>query len=547
MNKFQRIGVFVALASAAPSVAEAAELPATPDDYQQVLAQLTPGDVMVLAPGNYVRMTIDGLHGTPDAWITIRGPSDGEPAVITSEACCNTVQLYDSSYVAIENLTIDVQGLAVDGINAKSSISHHIRIEGNTLQGFPAGGQQIVGINTKSTAYAWTIRGNTILQPGTGMYLGDSNGSAPFIDGRIERNLVVDPVGYCMQIKHQNEYEAPAGLTPGPHRTVIAHNVFVKDDTQSPDGARPNLLVGGFPDAGPGAEDVYDIYGNFIFYNPNESLIQATGRVSVHDNVLVGTGSGGTALALTSHQGHDVRLANVYNNTIYGVGTGVSLSGGPATSAVVGNLIFADQAIGGTFNVDAGNLTAPTAEAGNYVADPSSTLGAMDFYPLAGATVDAALDLSSFADDEAYDADFNGLPKGDFTFRGAYAGEGDNPGCPLDASIDCEPPGDDDGGDDGGDDGSDDDGGETSGGDDQGDGSAGADETSGSPSTSAAEGGSGDAGDLGDGTGSAGATGDDDAGGCACTASETGMPPGAAWLLLLLVGIRPRVKLTAWR
>jgi MYXO-CTERM domain-containing protein len=69
--------------------------------------------------------------------------------------------------------------------------------------------------------------------------------------------------------------------------------------------------------------------------------------------------------------------------------------------------------------------------AGNFVASPSLTLGSMNFYPLPGQCQGAALDLASVSSELDYDKDFNGTSKGGFTFRGAYAGEGDNPGWQL--------------------------------------------------------------------------------------------------------------------
>ena len=429
------------------ATASAAEVPADPSDYQAKLGALQPGDTLVLAAGEYPRLTIDGLHGTADAWIRITGPESGDPAIITSDACCNTVQLYDASFVEIAHLVIDVQGLAVDGINAKDSISHDILIENNTLQGFPAGEQQIVGISTKSPAWNWTIRGNTILEPGTGLYLGNSDGSMPFVNGVIESNLVVGPVGYCMQIKHQNDYTAEPGMPAGPSTTIVRHNVFIKDDRASPDGDRPNLLVGGFPDAGPGSMDTYQIYGNLLFTNPREALLQATGRVSIHDNIFVAAGAGFPAIAVTSHEGKDVKLAWIYNNTIFGGGAGISVSSAATEDdAVVGNLVFAATPISGSIADARDNIEASEADAGQYVSMPGTMFGAMDFYPIEGAVEGEPLDLGKFVGDADYDRDYNGTAKGELRFRGAYAGAGENP-CPLDDAIkDCEQGGDDTGG-----------------------------------------------------------------------------------------------------
>lgn len=337
--------------------AQADVIPATPHNYKMLLRQLGPGDVLSLSPGTYVRLTLRNIHGTPEEWITITGPAKGEPAIIVGEAGHNTVQLYGSSYLAIKNLTIDVRNLPVDAINAKQFISHHILIENNVLQGFPANQQQIVGINTKSTAFQWTIRGNTIIEAGTGIYLGDSDGGDPFIGGIIENNLVIKPVGYCMQIKRQNSYQPPMGLEPGPHATIIRNNVFIKDDRPSPDGNRPNLLVGGFPEAGAGSNDYYEIYGNLFYHNPRESLFQGSGRMLIHDNIFVGAGDGQTAIMVMSHAGKSVVLARIYDNIIYGGAQGVRFGdAAQEVGEVFNNLIYADDPISGDIDAQWGNI-----------------------------------------------------------------------------------------------------------------------------------------------------------------------------------------------
>src|ERR1700687_2243312 len=87
--------------AAHPTVA--AVVNANPSTYRALLRDLKPGDTMNLAPGNYSRLAITGLNGTPAAWITIAGPRSGPPAVIFGERRSNTVEILNSSYVAIEN------------------------------------------------------------------------------------------------------------------------------------------------------------------------------------------------------------------------------------------------------------------------------------------------------------------------------------------------------------------------------------------------------------------------------------------------------------
>ena len=55
----------------------------------------------------------------------------------------------------------------------------------------------------------------------------------------------------------------------------------------------------------------------------------------------------------------------------------------------------------------------------------------MDFYPRAGQLSGSVLDLTAFANYVDYDKDFNGNDKGSVIYRGAYAGEGSNPGWKL--------------------------------------------------------------------------------------------------------------------
>jgi len=418
--------------------AAAADLAADPTDYQDVIATLTPGDTLTLAGGTYDRLDVSGIAGTAEAWITIRGPAEGEPAVIAADLgpCCNTVELRDVSYLALERLTIDGRGVdGAFGVSAgggEGNLVHHIRVEGCTFVGHDAG-QQTVAISTKTPTWGWVIRGNRIDGAGTGMYLGNSDGSDPFIGGVIEGNLVTDTIGYGMQIKWQLPRPAIDGMPAGPSVTVIRHNAFVKNDRPSDDGDRPNVLVGGFPDAGPGAEDRTEIYGNLFLHNPRESLLQASGRVSIHDNVFVDVA--GTAVLLQDHD-LPLSLALVYHNTIYAAGRGIVLgSDAPEGEVVAGNLVFAGEPIAGDVADLRDNVVDAVAAAGTYVTAPSTTPGAMDFYPLPGQCQGSPLDMAAFAADVAWGVDFNGTDKGDATFRGAYAGEGANPGWGLDIDL----------------------------------------------------------------------------------------------------------------
>ncbi|MGZ6094853.1 MAG: MYXO-CTERM sorting domain-containing protein, partial [Polyangiales bacterium] len=157
------------------------------------------------------------------------------------------------------------------------------------------------------------------------------------------------------------------------------------------------------------------------------------GRLSLHDNVFVDVP--GKAIYLADHN-EPLKLAWVYNNTIYSAGTGIQFGNAASEGdAVIGNLVFARTGtvgIAGPITNKKDNLEQSLADATTMVKKPSVSLTAgMDFYPLAGKCTGAALDLSAFTGEAARDVDFNGTPKSPPIYRGAYHGSGDNPGWPL--------------------------------------------------------------------------------------------------------------------
>jgi hypothetical protein len=419
---------------------------ARPSNYKDLLRGLAPGDRLNLAPGKYPRLYLANLRGTPDAWITITGPESGPPAAIEGESDYNTIEIENCSYLAIENLRIDSRGIpGAFGISARGrekSLTHHIRVEGNTFVG-QHGGQQTDGISTKTPTWGWVIRFNKILGAGTGIYLGDSDGNQPFVAGLIEHNLIQDTLGYNMEIKHQLSIPQVPGMPLEPTSTIIRNNVFIKDDKPSPDGDRPNVLVGAFPASGFGSMNMYEIYGNYFVHNHREALFQGTGRVSLHDNIFIDGPYSYPAVVLTKQKTGPLKVALFYNNTVYTPGPGIRLgSQAIQGSAIIGNLIFASTPITGQATSLEDNITGTLENARMYVRSPSFDPAAADFYPLAGKCRGTPIDLSTFQSNGEYTTDFNGVPKtqsaGSVVFRGAYAGEGENPGWRL--AADRKPP-----------------------------------------------------------------------------------------------------------
>ena len=334
-----------------PAAAAGSVIQATPETYLDRVLTLRPGDTLELAPGQYRDgLQIHRLAGTAQAPIVIRGPTGSQPALFVARAGANTVSIIDSSYIHIRELTLDGRGIPVDAVKAEghANYAHHITLENLTIVGHGAS-QQNVAISTKCLAWGWIIRGNRIHGAGTGMYLGNSDGSAPFYAGVIEYNLITHPRGYAIQIKHQRERPALDIAPRGRHDTVIRHNVLSKAaGGSSGPAARPNLLLGHWPIAGEGSQDRYLVYGNFIVDNPHEALVQAEGNVAIHNNVL--RNPYGPGIHIQPH--NDVpRDVSILLNTIVASGNPIVVrmpEGASAyTQVVASNAVFSAHAIAG--------------------------------------------------------------------------------------------------------------------------------------------------------------------------------------------------------
>jgi len=328
---------------------QAAVIEGAPDNYRQLLQHLNPGDELRLAPGEYTRgLPVHRLAGTPQDPIVISGPLRGPAAIFIARPGQNTVSIVDAAHVEIRNLTLDGQGVPVDAVKCEghAAYAHHITLENLRIEGHGAT-QQTVGISTKCPAWNWVIRGNRITGAGAGIYLGDSDGSDPFVDGLIEGNVVMDSVGYNLQIKHQAPRPALAGLPAGPSRTVIRDNVFLKLAPPREGAApRPSVLVGHWPLSGPGANDSYLIEHNVFHGNPNESLFQGEGNIELRGNAFLAPD--GDAIRIQPH--NDVpREVLVEDNVVRARKAGIVLVPGEGSGrhrqVVRGNAVIAAEPV----------------------------------------------------------------------------------------------------------------------------------------------------------------------------------------------------------
>jgi hypothetical protein len=356
---------------------------ATPSNYLALLRKLHPGDTLALSPGRYLEgLPIHHINGTAGNAIVIRGRRDAITTLV-ARPDANTISIVNSSYVEVRDLLLDGDGQFVDGIKAEghSSWAHHITLDGLTILRHGAD-QQLVGISTKCPAWGWVVSNNIIVGAGTGMYLGNSDGRAPFVAGIIEHNLIVDTVGYNLQIKQQNERPKITGMPEERNVTIIRHNVFSKSaNSSSGVMARPNLLVGHWPPSGAGHEDTYAIYGNFFYQNPSEALFQGEGNLAFYGNVLVN--ALGDAINIQPHFAIPRRI-DVFHNTVLAANRGIRVAGGdPAfMQNVLANAVFANTPIiGGKQHA---NITGAFVEAAQYLAEPFAPLGRLDLSPKSG-------------------------------------------------------------------------------------------------------------------------------------------------------------------
>lgn len=407
-----------------PLLATAADYAAGPDDYRAALGRLKAGDRLLLAPGDYTRgLPLHHLEGTAEQPIVIEGPATGSRARLLARPGANTVSLINVRHLVIRNLELDGRGLAVDAVKAEghSRYAHYVTLENLYIHSHDAS-QQNVGISTKCPAHGWVVRGNLIERVGTGMYFGNSDGSAPFVAGLVEDNIVRATLGYNLQIKHQRP--RPAGM-PGEgqrHETVIRRNLFDKSAGGSLGAlARPNVLVGHWPLQGEGVEDRYLIYANLFWQNPTEALFQGEGNLALYNNLFVN--HHGPAVRIQPH--NDVpRRIDLFHNTVLARDEGVSLRRREGQTEwpqrVFNNLVLAGRPPVG---VDPrANYIGGLHEAARLLKRPGEAPGDVDLTPRVGLNCDANLYTDVLDEYVEGRLDYHGQPRTGCTFGACARG-----------------------------------------------------------------------------------------------------------------------------
>ncbi|WP_293915040.1 PA14 domain-containing protein [Deinococcus sp.] len=133
---------------------------------------LTPGDTVLVKDGTYTGVYI-ASSGKPGKPITFKAAPGAKPNIFITEIGSAGFLLQGASYIDIEGFNLDYQvpgaenangerwepGIAITSLNDRGPgriDSHHVRIIGNRVHGFPGG-----GIGSGQADYV-TIEGNTI-------------------------------------------------------------------------------------------------------------------------------------------------------------------------------------------------------------------------------------------------------------------------------------------------------------------------------------------------------------------------------------------------
>lgn len=361
-------------------VAAATDFYADPATYRSYLTQLQPGDRLLLKPGDYLHgLSLRDISGTAARPIQIAAAQPELPPRWVARAGANTISLVNVRYLVLRDLELDGRNLPVDAVKAEghSRYADFITLDNLHIHDYTAS-QQNVGISTKCPARGWVVKNNRIERVGTGMYFGDSDGSAAFVGGLIERNQISETLGYNLQIKHQIVQDG-AGTHAEKHGdTTIRHNLFSRETRLPGSSPRPNVLLGHGVLTGARQSEIYRVHSNLFWQNPDEALFQGEGNLELCNNVFVNTY--GDAIHIQPH--HDVpRHVAVRFNTVWAKNAGIVIRTRQTSQryrqTVTDNLVFAGHPLRGGMAVR--NVLRAYDVAAHYLRAPTSTLGRADF------------------------------------------------------------------------------------------------------------------------------------------------------------------------
>lgn len=398
----------------------------TPENYLEKSELLMAGDTLLLASGHYMQtLVLKDKFGTKDSPIVIAGPETGAPATIFgkygTEGCIYLVRV---AFIEIRNLTLEGLTQYANGIGTSryfDDYTHDVLVEKVIFRN-QVSITNNAGIRTTCPSWNWRIRHCQFLHS-SAIILGLENGLAPFFSSNIEYNLIQDPRYGGILIHPQVAGSRDAENMPDSAQTIIRYNVISKAgwDIQNSDFA--NLEVGTFPEYGPGSSDMYLIYGNFLWQNPESPLFRASGRVAFYNNLLVNTFTTDWAIFHLPRHNLEIDKLFIFNNSILAdsLGIGIEELDSNKTVFIAGNLVLAENQLheeaSGYHQL---NVFDQLEKANEYLINPVLEPGLMDLRPKASLK-QSLLDPNIFSDFKDANLDFDGNPR-DWHYRGAYTG-----------------------------------------------------------------------------------------------------------------------------
>jgi len=432
------------------------------DDLRSKISGMSAGDTLILNPGIYTypnatMMLITNKVGSANAWFTIKPLTPGT-VIIKGNSGRNICEIRNSAYWRIENLELDGQNLASDGIKTtvntdiNNDYAHHIVLDGLNIH-------HLLGncISAHITTWDLTVQNCWLHDAVLGAYLGGSDGYTPILNLVFQHNLLERHTNYNIQIKAQYTRIGVAA-TVSTWGSLVKDNVFMRDPSTAT-AARPNLLVDSAPMSGPGADDLATIEGNLVLANTSdpvtgESGMQLAGNLRVTNNIVMNVkGDGCAGIRVATHQTIEPRRVEIFNNTVFIDGSSNSpclsvwnLKSGytqviannalirGSTSAIAytsgsnsGVPVITNNIVRGTGAVT--GMTTITTPLSQIFINPVDTPGAANLYPVAGSPL---IDAGSNAYATAYDFNRISRPYPATADVGAYEVHGaTNPGWQL--------------------------------------------------------------------------------------------------------------------
>ena len=329
--------VFSALLILTPFRAQAAISEVTVnDDLRAAIADLQPGDELLLNAGTYVMSSRFNIVVVGDASrpIVIRAKDGADVLISMNTGNQNILEVMDSRHLELRNLRFTGGSHGIRLMN-----SDFITIEGCEI--FETG-DVAISANSGGTYEGLVIRSNHIHNTndtGEGMYLGCNNDACRVQNSLIEFNY----------IHHTNGPTVVQGdgieLKEGSSGNIIRHNVI--HDTHY-----PGILT--YSTRGNGPPNI--IEGNLI-WNTEDYAIQSAADSIIRNNIILSSGIG-----LQPHQAGSPSNQQVVHNTIIVNGNGIEVRGVSGPVLIANNAVYSQS--GTAIRLISGNTSLVTL-AGN--------------------------------------------------------------------------------------------------------------------------------------------------------------------------------------